>query len=55
MEERLKRIRNKLHVMIEKYGLNSKETRKVSKHFDDVLNEYYRKEVQYPKRELYLF
>ena len=41
--------------MIEKYGLNSKETRKVSKHFDEVLNEYYKKEVQYPKRKLYLF
>ena len=55
MKERLKRIRNKLDMMIEKYGLNSKETRKVSRHFDEVLNEYYKKEVQYPKRKLYLF
>ena len=55
MEEKLKRIRKKLHFMIEKYGLNSKETELVSKNFDKILNEYYRKEVQYPKRKLYIF
>lgn len=49
MKERLKRIRNKLDAIVEKYGLNSKETKKVSKRFDEVLNEYYKKEVQYPK------
>ena len=49
MKERLKRIRNKLDAIVEKYVLNSKETKKVSKRFDEVLNEYYKKEVQYPK------
>jgi hypothetical protein len=49
MKERLKRIRNKLDAIVEKYGLNSKETKKVSKRFDEVLNEYYKKEVQYPE------
>ena len=34
MKERLKRIRNKLDAIVEKYGLNSKETKKVSKRFD---------------------
>ena len=42
MKERLKRIRNKLDAIVEKYGLNSKETKKVSKRFDEVLNEYYK-------------
>ena len=44
MRERLERIRRKLHIVIEEYGLNSKETK--------ILNEYYKKEVQYPENSL---
>ena len=40
MRERLERIRRKLHIVIEEYGLNSKETKKISKNFDKILNEY---------------
>ena len=45
MRERLERIRRKLHIV-------TKETKKISKNFDKILNEYYKKEVQYPENSL---
>lgn len=41
------KFRRKLHRSIERFGLNSKETKKISERFDKLVNEYYDKERQY--------
>lgn len=47
MRDRFENLRNKLHISIEKYGLNSEETKKISNKFDELVNSYYRNEIQY--------
>ena len=43
----IERKRRRLHESIEKNGINSEETRRISIEIDNLLNEYYRKEKQY--------
>lgn len=43
----IERKRKKLHESIEKNGINSEETRKISVEIDNLLNEYYKKAKQY--------
>lgn len=45
--DRFKHLREKLNDSIEKYGLNSDKTNKISLRFDKLINSYYKKEVQY--------
>lgn len=47
VEKEIERKRRKLHKSIEKNGINSKETRKISIEIDNLLNEYYNKVKQY--------
>lgn len=41
------KLREKLHEVIEEYGLNSEEAIYVSNEYNNLVNEYYRKEKQY--------
>ena len=52
MNYRFEKLRCKLHTAIDKYGINSKETREISKKFDGLVNSYYEKERQYPENSL---
>ncbi len=52
MNYRFEKLRCKLHTAINKYGINSKETREISKKFDGLVNSYYEKERQYPENSL---
>ena len=47
----IKGIRKKLDKAISKYGLESKETRKLSDYIDKKINEYYKsiEQIEYPK------
>lgn len=47
VEKEIERKRRRLHESIEKNGINSKETRKISIEVDNLLNEYYNKVKQY--------
>ena len=47
MQDRFEKLRKKLDKAIEKYGLNSKETKEISQKFDKLVNSYYEKEAQY--------
>ncbi len=47
--DKVEEIREKLHIAIFKYGLNSKQTKSASKTFDEVMNKYYTKERKYEK------
>lgn len=46
------KLREKLHESIEINGLNSEQTRKISKKYDDLINSYYQHEKQYKKNSL---
>ena len=37
---KIERLRKKLHTYIERFGLNSEQTQKVSKELDQLINEY---------------
>lgn len=52
MIDRFEKLRIKLHISIEKYGLNSKETAKISKKFDELVNTYYENERQYSQNNI---
>lgn len=49
--KRIKKLRKNLNKSIEKYGLNSNETKEISKEMDELIKEYYSsvKIVEYPK------
>lgn len=49
MKDKFKKLRNRLHMTIDKYGLKSEETMEISNKFDDLVNVYYKKEIQYKK------
>lgn len=54
---KIRSLRNKLHKSIDKNGLNSSETRKISDQMDKLIQEYYKsiKETEYPEySEIYL-
>jgi len=48
---KIRSLRNKLHKSIQKNGLNSEETRKISSDIDILINEYYDsiEQTKYPK------
>lgn len=48
--KRIRSLRNKLHKSINKHGLDSDETRKISDEMDKLINEYYDsiKQIEYP-------
>ena len=52
MLNKFERLREKLNNSIEKYGIESEKTRKLSDKFNKLLNIYYNKEVQYSKESL---
>ena len=47
---KIKTLRRKLDVAIKRYGLNSNETREISKEIDELIKEYYDKNkiIEYP-------
>lgn len=47
VEKEIERKRRRLHESIEKNGINSEETKKISIEIDNLLNEYYNKVKQY--------
>ena len=47
MLDKFERLRKKLNESIEQNGLNSEKTKKISRKFDELINSYYEKEVQY--------
>lgn len=46
------KLRDKLHESIEIYGLDSEQTRKISKRYNDLVNDYYQNEKQYNEDSL---
>lgn len=46
------RLREKLHESIEINGLDSDQTRRISKRYNDLVNDYYQNEKQYNKDSL---
>lgn len=50
--DRFERLRKKLNSSIEKYGLNSDKTNKISLRFDKLINSYYKKETQYSHKSI---
>ena len=50
--DRFERLRKKLNDSIEKYGLNSEKTNRISLRFDKLINSYYKKEVQYSHQSI---
>lgn len=46
------KLREKLHDSIEKYGLDSEATRKISKRYNVLVNSYYQNERQYHKEDI---
>ncbi len=49
--KKIRNLRNKLHKSIQKNGLNSETTRKISDEMDTLINEYYNnvEKTEYPK------
>ena len=52
MNSRLEKLRKKLVKAVEVYWVNSKETKKISKKFDELVSEFYKKEKQYPTESI---
>lgn len=46
------KLQKKLNESVEKNGLNSEQTRKISKRYNELINLYYRNEKQYHEGEL---
>ena len=55
--KKIRNLRNKLHKSIQKNGLNSEETRRISDEIDILINEYYNsiKKTEYPKDSEMIF
>lgn len=49
MINNFEKLRDKLHNSIEKNGINSPETKKISERFDKLVNSYYLHQKQYDK------
>ncbi len=45
--KKIEKLREKLHKSINENGLNSKETQKISKEVDKLVNEYYKQDKKY--------
>lgn len=50
--DKFEKLQKQLHNSIEKYGLNSEKTRKISDRYNRLVNSYYEKEKQYHEGEL---
>lgn len=54
----ISKYKNKMYKAVNKYGLNSKEVRKISDTLDKLINEYYssKKQVEYPEfSDMYMY
>lgn len=49
IESKIRRLRKKLHSNIEKYGINSEETRNISLCLDELINEYNKQQQIFDK------
>ena len=47
MINNFEKLRNKLNEIIEMYGLHSEKTQKISRRYDELVNNYYQNERQY--------
>ncbi len=45
---KIENLRNKLHKSIEKYGLNSKQTQKISRELDELINYFNKQQRLFP-------
>jgi len=45
--DKFDKLRGKLEMTINKYGLNSEKTKKISEKFEELINSYYKNEIQY--------
>lgn len=52
MKEKLEIIRRELHMAIDKYGINSKNTILLSQKFNELLNLYYQSSVEFSEDNL---
>lgn len=52
MSNRFEKLRKKLDKAVEVYGVNSKEAKKISQKFDELVSEFYKKEKQYPTESI---
>lgn len=52
MRDRFEKLRCKLHKIIEEYGINSNEVKKISERFDELVNSYYKIEIQYSRNSI---
>ena len=52
MLDNFERLRKKLHDSIEKNGIDSEKTKKLSERFDKMVNNYYKNEKQYHEDSL---
>ena len=50
--DKFKKLQSQLHKNIEKYGLNSEKTRRISERYNKMVNSYYEKERQYHEGNL---
>ena len=49
MKNKVERLREELHLSIDKYVLNSEGTKRISDKFNKLVNLYYKKDVKYSK------
>lgn len=52
MKEIIEKIRGELHMVINKYGINSKEAIKKSEEFNELLNLYYKNIVEFSEENM---
>lgn len=55
VSRKIEKLRTKLYESINREGLNSKNTRKISEKLDLLINEYYKKEKEYEKDSVMIY
>lgn len=55
VSRKIEKLRMKLYESIDKEGLNSENTRKISEKLDILINEYYQKEKEYEKDNVVMY
>lgn len=50
---KIEKLKIKLNKSIEKYGLDSEKVKIISEELDNIINNYYKRELQYPERKYY--
>ncbi len=49
VEKKIERLREQLYNSIDRNGLNAKETQRINKEIEKLMNEYYKKQEKYVK------